>query len=240
MKSPVENRDPKIYCQFHEDVGHDTKDCRSLKRALDGLASKGNLKNYLQKNTHGPGSSHDANVRLKRYLSTYFHSKDLGALKYFLGIEVARGTKGLFISQRKYALDILSEEGMIGCKPIDTPMEQNYCLAQAKGAPFYYPDQYRRLVGQLVYFSITRPELSYFVHTLSQIFSASQVAHWDAALRVLRYIKGSSGQGTLMQPMSTCRSLSSYFIFLGKSHVSWKTKKQLTLSQRRLSIVRWL
>ncbi|XP_056685628.1 uncharacterized protein [Spinacia oleracea] len=48
MKSPVENRDPKLYCQFHEDIGHDTKDCRSLKRALDGLASKGHLKNYLQ------------------------------------------------------------------------------------------------------------------------------------------------------------------------------------------------
>ncbi|XP_056688015.1 uncharacterized protein [Spinacia oleracea] len=57
MKSPVENRDPKLYCQFHEDIGHDTKDCRSLKRALDGLTSKGHLKNYLQRSTHGTGKS---------------------------------------------------------------------------------------------------------------------------------------------------------------------------------------
>ncbi|XP_056691869.1 uncharacterized protein [Spinacia oleracea] len=58
MKCPAENRDPKMYCQFHEDIGYDTKDCRSLKRALGGLASKGNLKNYLQRNTHGAGKSY--------------------------------------------------------------------------------------------------------------------------------------------------------------------------------------
>ncbi|XP_056688687.1 uncharacterized protein [Spinacia oleracea] len=57
MKSPPESRDPKLYCQFHEDIGHETKNCRSLKRALDGLASKGNLKNYLQKNAHGFGKN---------------------------------------------------------------------------------------------------------------------------------------------------------------------------------------
>ncbi|XP_021856682.2 uncharacterized protein [Spinacia oleracea] len=52
-RSPTESRDPKLYCQFHEDIGHDTKNCRSVKRALDGLASKGHLKNYLQINAHG-------------------------------------------------------------------------------------------------------------------------------------------------------------------------------------------
>ncbi|XP_056697802.1 uncharacterized protein [Spinacia oleracea] len=58
MKSPTESRDPKLYYQFHEDIGHETKDCRSLKRALDALAAKGHLKNYLQKNTHGSGKRH--------------------------------------------------------------------------------------------------------------------------------------------------------------------------------------
>ncbi|XP_021841191.2 uncharacterized protein [Spinacia oleracea] len=58
MKSPAEGRDPKLYCQFHEDIGHDTKDCRSLKRALDGLASIGHLKSYLLRSTHGTGKSH--------------------------------------------------------------------------------------------------------------------------------------------------------------------------------------
>ncbi|XP_021865336.2 uncharacterized protein [Spinacia oleracea] len=57
MKSPAESREPKLYCQFHEDIGHEIKNCRSLKRALDGLASKGHLKNYIQRNAHGFGKN---------------------------------------------------------------------------------------------------------------------------------------------------------------------------------------
>lgn len=76
--------------------------------------------------------------------------KDLGILKYFLGIEVASSPAGLFLCQRKYSMDILSGAGILSCKPIDTPMEQNHNLASVVGLPFAYPDQYRRLVGWLV------------------------------------------------------------------------------------------
>lgn len=148
------------------------------------------------------GSDHGAIVRFKTYLSTCFYMKDLGVLKYFLGIDVARGPEGIFLCQRKYSLDILTEAGMLGCKPIDTPMEQNHRLAYASGEPFEHPDQYRRLVGRLVYLSVTRPELSYSVHTLAQFLSDPQVTHWDAELRVLRYLKGSPGQGILLRPVS--------------------------------------
>lgn len=72
---------------------------------------------------------------------------DLGVLKYFLGIEVARSAEGIFLSQRKYSLDILTEAGMLGCKPIDTPMEQNHHLAHASSEPFAHPDQYRFSLG---------------------------------------------------------------------------------------------
>ncbi|XP_057251474.1 uncharacterized mitochondrial protein AtMg00810-like [Beta vulgaris subsp. vulgaris] len=174
--------------------------------------------------------------------------KDLGVLKYFLGIEVARSSEGIFLSQRKYALDVLSESGMLGCKPIDTPMEQNHRLALVDDAPLSDPDRYRRLVGRLVYLSVTRPELSYAVHTLAQFLSAPMVPHWEAALRVLRYLKGSPGQGILLRSRNdlclsaycdsdwaacptTRRSLSGYLVFLGCSLVSWKTKKQPTVSR---------
>ncbi|XP_021719900.1 uncharacterized protein LOC110687549 [Chenopodium quinoa] len=137
---------------------------------------------------------------------------------------------------------------MLGCKPIDTPMEQNHRLAYAEGEPFSQPDQYRRLVGRLVYLSVTRPELSYFVHTLARFLSNRQVQHWDAAIRVLLCIKGSPGQGILLRPMKdmcltafcdsdwaacplTRCSLSSYKVFLGRSPVSWKTKKQPIVSR---------
>ena len=104
-----------------------------------------------------------------------FHMKDLETLKYFLGIEVARGNEGLFLSQCKYALDVLKEAGTLGCKPIDMPIEQNHRLAYITGDPFKQPDQYRLLVGRLVYLSVTRPDLSYAVHTLVQFLSKPQV-----------------------------------------------------------------
>ncbi|XP_021748910.1 uncharacterized protein LOC110714674 [Chenopodium quinoa] len=121
--------------------------------------------------------SHDAIVQFKTYLCKCLYMKDLGVLKYILGIEVARSPEGIFLSQRKYALDILTEAGMLVCKPIDTPMEQNHRLAHASGEPFAHPDQYCRLVGRLVYLSVTGPELSYSVHVRAQFLSDPQASH---------------------------------------------------------------
>nr|KYP50079.1 Retrovirus-related Pol polyprotein from transposon TNT 1-94 [Cajanus cajan] len=122
--------------------------------------------------------------------------KDLGILKYFLGIEVARGKDGLFLSQRKYVLDIISEAGLLGARPVSTPLEQNHHLATINGALFDDPEKYQRLVRCLIYLTITRPELCYFVHILAQFMGDPRVEHWDAALRVLRYLKGCPGQGS--------------------------------------------
>ncbi|KAM2306236.1 hypothetical protein ACFXTH_025703 [Malus domestica] len=71
--------------------------------------------------------------RLQEYLSSEFEMKDLGGLKYFLGIEVARSHDGIYLSQRKYVLDLLFETGMLACKPAETPIIQNHHLA-------IYPD----------------------------------------------------------------------------------------------------
>ncbi|KAM2750693.1 hypothetical protein EV2_029442 [Malus domestica] len=60
--------------------------------------------------------------RLKDYIATEFEMKDLGGLKYFLGIEVARSKQGIFLSQRKYVLDLLAETRMLDCKLVDTPI----------------------------------------------------------------------------------------------------------------------
>ena len=56
---------------------------------------------------------------------SHFQTKDLGKLKYFLGIEVAQSNSGVVISKRKYNLDILVDTGMLNCKPVDTPMDPN-------------------------------------------------------------------------------------------------------------------
>ncbi|GKD84791.1 retrovirus-related pol polyprotein from transposon RE2 [Tanacetum coccineum] len=142
---------------------------------------------------------------------------DLGNLKYFLGIEVARAKEGIFLCQRKYALDKISEVGLLGAKPAKISMEQNHHLGLAQRRLFEDPGQYRRLVGRLIYLCFTRPDLAYSVHVLSQFMQNPQIEHWEAAIRVVRYLKGSTGQGWL--------------VYLGDSPISWKTKKQHIVSR---------
>lgn len=96
--------------------------------------------------------------------------------------------------QRKYALDIISEVGLSGAKPTGTPIEQNHQLALAEGVFLDDPEKYRRLVGRLIYLCFTWPELVYNVHVLSQFMQQPQVDHWEAALRVVRFLKGSLGR----------------------------------------------
>lgn len=81
---------------------------------------------------------------------------------------MARSSAGTSLCQRKSALDIIAEARLLGAKLASVPIEQNHRLALAAGLPFPHPDQYRRLVGRLIYLYFTRPELSYCVHVLFQ------------------------------------------------------------------------
>ncbi|GAA0173541.1 transmembrane signal receptor [Lithospermum erythrorhizon] len=110
--------------------------------------------------------------------------KDLGILKYFLGIKVARSGDGLFLCQHKYTLDIISEAGLLGAQPAAFPIEQNHALSLAKEAELADPASYRRLVGGLIYISFTRLDLACTVHILSQFMQIPREEHRDAALRV--------------------------------------------------------
>ncbi|XP_021771787.1 uncharacterized protein LOC110735918 [Chenopodium quinoa] len=194
------------------------------------------------------GNNSSAISAFKKYLGECFHMKDLGVLKYFLGIEVARSPERIFLCQRKYTLDIILEAGLLGSRPKGFPIEQNHTLALAKVEPIADLEMYRRLVYRLIYLCFTRPDLAYTIHILAHFMQQPRQEHWDAALRTVRYLKGSLSQGIRLIADSdltltewcdsdwascplTRRSLTGWLVFLGRSPISWKTMKQQIVSK---------
>ena len=132
---------------------------------------------------------------------------------------------------------------MLDCKPIDTPMDSNVKLVPGQGEPLRDPGRYRRLVGRLNYLTITRPDISFPVSVVSQFLQSPCDSHWDAVIRILRYIKGTSGHGVSYenkghtQIVGYCdadwesspidkRSTSGYCVFIRGNLISLKSKKQ--------------
>nr|GEU87016.1 ribonuclease H-like domain-containing protein [Tanacetum cinerariifolium] len=126
---------------------------------------------------------------------------DLGKLKYFLGIEVVKNEHGICLSQRKYRLELLSEFGMLACKPSKVPLyvsktkNKHVKLVECDDRFLENITGYQKLVGKLIYLTITKPDISYVVHKLSQVMHAPKLANMKSAFKVLRYIKHSPRKG---------------------------------------------
>lgn len=184
---------------------------------------------------------------LKKALQTSFKLRDLGPLRYFLGLEIARSSAGITLCQRKYILDLLTETGLLGCKPSSIPMDPSIKLSSEDGDLLDNAERYRRLVGKLLYLTFTRPDITFAVHKLCQFTASPRTPHMHAAYKVLHYLKGTVGQGLFYSSTSdlklsafadadwgscgdTRRSVSGLCVFVGTALIVWKSNKQDTVS----------
>nr|XP_040245163.1 uncharacterized mitochondrial protein AtMg00810-like [Aegilops tauschii subsp. strangulata] len=194
------------------------------------------------------GDDSDYIAFVKARLHDQFLMTDLGPLCYFRGIEISSTSDGFYISQDKYIQDLLARAALSDDCTVLTPMELNVQLRVSDCDPLPNPTRYRHLVGSLVYLAVTRPDISYPVHILSQFVSAPTSVHYSHLLRVLRYPRGTISQHLFFprssslelqaysdatwasDPSNRC-SLSAYCVFLGGSLIAWKTKKQIAVSR---------
>ncbi|CAL1374490.1 unnamed protein product [Linum trigynum] len=215
---------------------HENKNFTALLVYVDDIILTGNCFSEIQK--------------VKQFLDDKFTIKDLGNLKYFLGMEVSRSDSGIHLCQRKYTLDLLSDTGYLASKPATTPSVPGTHLSSNDGELLDSAahSSYRTLIGRLQYLCNTRPDICYTVNQLSQYIDFPRTSHEQATHRLLRYLKTNPAKGLFFPSNSnikltafsnsdwagcpdTRRSVTSFCVFLGSSLISWRSKKQQTVSR---------
>jgi hypothetical protein len=188
--------------------------------------------------------------RIVDQLRAEFAIKDIGDVRFFLGVQVTRNTSGFFLNQSQYAEDVLERADMLNCKPASTPADTKPKLSlhddhplSDKGASFY-----RSIAGALQYLTLTCPDVAYVVNQACLYMHAPHDSHWNLIKRILRYLRDTLHQGITISPSSTMqltaysdadwagcpdtrRSTSRYRVFLRDSLVSWSSKRQMTVSR---------
>jgi len=187
--------------------------------------------------------------RFKASMENEFAMTDLGQMKYFLGVEVIQDDHGIFISQKKYAEDILKKFGMEECNAVRNPMVPGNKLTKDGDRTSIDPTSFKQLVGSLRYLTATRPDLIYSVNLVSRYMEKPGESHLSAAKRILRYVQGTreygiqykrGGNASLVGYVDSDyagdeddrKSTSGYTFMWSGGAVSWASKKQpiVTLS----------
>ncbi|CAN6456717.1 unnamed protein product [Victoria cruziana] len=189
---------------------------------------------------------------VKAMLMVKFKIKDLGPLRYFLGIEVDCRKDTLTLSQHKYVLDILHKTGMENYKAISAPCLLNHKMGAKEGKPLYDHTLFRSIVGMLQYVTFTRPNIVYSVNQVSQFMHAPTDVHMKTVKRILRYLKSTLNDGLVYSKDDQYldghklityteadwagdpderKSVSGYCIFIGQNIVIWSSKKQKAIAR---------
>ncbi|KAE8735514.1 hypothetical protein F3Y22_tig00000340pilonHSYRG00533 [Hibiscus syriacus] len=195
------------------------------------------------------GNNEEMIKDFKEAMTREFEMTNLGLMKYFLGLEVRQENIGIFVSQEKYAKEILKRNKMEDCNPVLTPMEPGAKLSKFDGGERVDATKYRSLVGSLRYLTCTRSDISYSVSVVSRFMEEPVYTHLKAVKRILRYIHGTESLGLFYTKaedfmlvgysdsdwcgdVDDRKSTSGYVFFLGDTTFTWISKKQpvVTLS----------
>jgi len=180
--------------------------------------------------------------RLIQLLSFEFKLRDLGAVHYFLGIEVQSTGMGLMLHQHKYILDILIWVGMTSCKPVDT-LVSPLKITILPDTSFSDPTRFRQIVDALQYLTFTHLDICFVVNRVCQFMHAPIDSHWATIKHILRYLKGTTSYGFHITRGSSFalhgftnidwagsigdrKSTGGYLVFFSQTLISWKFGKQ--------------
>ena len=193
------------------------------------------------------GNNEDMFLEFKNSMMKEFDMTDLGRMSYFLGIEVAQTSNGIFICQKKYVQDVLKRFQMEGCNHVYNPIVPGCHLTKDVEGERIDSTLYKQIIGSLMYLSATRPDIMYVTSLLSRFMEEPTMLHFQAAKRVLRYLKGTSNFGILYKrekgnnlvgysdsdyagDLEDRKSTSGYVFFLNSGAISWSSKKQPVVS----------
>ncbi|CAM8980304.1 unnamed protein product [Rhodiola kirilowii] len=143
------------------------------------------------------GNSEEMFIEFREAMTRQFEMTDMGLMSYFLGIEVEQADSGIFISQKKYAKDILKRFKFEGMKAVRTPVAERMEMMKEGTGELVNPTYFKSIVGSLRYLTSTRPDIVYGVGLISRFMEKPQQSHLLAAKRILRYISGTSDYGIM-------------------------------------------
>lgn len=195
---------------------------------------------------------------IEDFLKQKYEITNLGEVKFFLGIEICRTKDGSFLLNQKTKIEeLVTKLKLENSKPTYTPMETGYYKLEGEKDQLEDNTKYRQAVGSLLYIStITRPDIAVSTHILSRRCEKPRERDWTAIKRVIRYLNTtkdlnlriSSGElpdlkvycdADWAQDKQDRKSTSGNIVFIGNSCISWKSRKQnsVTLSSTEAEYV---